>query len=180
MLPTHLEATSLTTENKTGGVSSTVIEPPAVPIVNATKPPVSWLAVHLLESRLDEVLVKDCESKLIVREGIVSGADFAELKIDEDYLEKIGISARGAQLQIMRLHKKLHAQYTPSSSPPTQQPPVITTPRRSPTGNVIEQHMQNNLIIVSHCFLFSRTNIYLWKHLNKYASRLRFTPRFYF
>jgi len=101
---------------------STITEPP-VAKVNASLPPVSWLAVHLLESGLDEVLVKDCELKLIVKEGIVSGSDFAELPpsdVDVVYLKEIGISGKGAQIQIIKLHRKLYAQYTSPSPLPSR------------------------------------------------------------
>jgi len=140
-----LVASSLTIEDTNDGASSTVTEPPVL-IVNATKLPISWLAMHLLESGLDEVLVKDCELKLIGKEGFVSEADFAELPpfdVDPHYLKEIGISGKGVQVKIMKLHRKLYAQHTPSSFsfqlliPPTVLAAVSATPRRSPAGNNI-------------------------------------------
>eukprot|EP00598_Pedospumella_elongata_P014253 CAMPEP_0184999142 /NCGR_PEP_ID=MMETSP1098-20130426/64595_1 /TAXON_ID=89044 /ORGANISM="Spumella elongata, Strain CCAP 955/1" /LENGTH=1212 /DNA_ID=CAMNT_0027526103 /DNA_START=175 /DNA_END=3813 /DNA_ORIENTATION=- len=142
VLTTPLDATNLTTEDPIDDASSTVTEPP-VPKVNSTLPalPVSWLAVHLLESGMDEKLVLDCELKLIVTEGFVSEADFADLPpsdVDAVYLKEIGILGRGVQVKIMKLHRELYAKYTPPSppslpSPLTVLPAVITTPQRSPT-----------------------------------------------
>ena len=156
---TPLDATNLTTEDPIDDASSTVTEPP-VPIVNSTLPalPVSWLAVHLLESGMDEKLVLDCELKLIETEGFVSEADFASLPpsdVDAVYLKEIGISGRGVQVKIIRLHRELYAKYTPPSPPSLPSPltvlpvlpVVIMTPQRSPTGNTIEQLMQIYIFI---------------------------------
>ncbi len=123
-----LGATSLTIEDTVDGASSTITEPP-VPIVT-TILPVSWLAVHLLESGIDEKLVLDCESKLIVNEGIVSEANFADLPpsdVDVVYLKEIGISAKGAQMQIIKLHRMLYAQHNIPSPPPPPLPNPTTT-----------------------------------------------------
>jgi len=170
---THLDATSLTVEDTIDGASSTVTEPP-VALVKASIPPISWLAVHLLESGLDEVLVKDCELKLIGKEGFVSEADFAELPpsdVDAVYLKEIGISGKGVQVKIIKLHRELYAKSMPPSPPSplvkplTVLPVVSTTPRRSPTGNSKRQHMQklyfNSLTLVS---IYSGVNIYLRDH----------------
>lgn len=108
-----------------------------------TKSPLSWLAAHLLRSGIDEQLVKVCESKLIIKEGFVSEADFAELPpsdVDATYLREIGIIARGVQVRIIRLHRELYAQYTPPSTPspllisPIELSTKGTTSHRSSTG----------------------------------------------
>ena len=87
-----------------------------------TKTHITWLAARLLESGVDEQLVKDCELKLLVQEGLVTETDFAELlptDVDVAYLKNIGISGKGVQVKIIKLHRELHAQYSPPSQSTT-------------------------------------------------------------
>eukprot|EP01032_Pedospumella_encystans_P013684 gene13684-15738_t len=58
------------------------LAPPAPPILPAAsvcaEMPSSWLVVRLLANGFDVELVKDCDQKLVVKEGFISESDFAD------------------------------------------------------------------------------------------------------
>jgi hypothetical protein len=65
-------------------------------------------------AKLDDVLVSSSG------EGFTTEASFAALppaELHADYLKSLGIAAEGTQMQLISLHKELHAQYTAASSP---------------------------------------------------------------
>jgi len=81
---------------------------------NSSRKHTSWLEARLLQSGLHEDLVKDCEQKLILQEGFASESDFVDLLPSElhvSYLNTIGISGKGVQNVLIKLHRELHAQY---------------------------------------------------------------------
>ena len=76
--------------------------------------------MRLLKGGIHPQLVRDCELKLVEEEGFAAEVDFAELltsKVDTVYLDSIGIVAKGAQIQIIKLHKALREQYLPPLPP---------------------------------------------------------------
>lgn len=96
--------------------------PPAPPV--GADVPNSWLAVRLLANGFDLALVKDCDQKLVVKEGFISEHDFADCppnEFDAAYLSSVGISAKGIQRHLIRLQGELHgASKGTSPVPPTQ------------------------------------------------------------
>eukprot|EP00598_Pedospumella_elongata_P002405 CAMPEP_0184978170 /NCGR_PEP_ID=MMETSP1098-20130426/8768_1 /TAXON_ID=89044 /ORGANISM="Spumella elongata, Strain CCAP 955/1" /LENGTH=343 /DNA_ID=CAMNT_0027501283 /DNA_START=101 /DNA_END=1128 /DNA_ORIENTATION=+ len=89
--------------------------------------PTSWLATRLLSSGLNEQVVKDCEQKLILKEGFVSEFHFAVLlpeKVDAEYLEQMGILDRRVQNKIINLHRQIHAQLPSLLCAPLPPPPT--------------------------------------------------------
>lgn len=112
--------------------------PPPIPPVPPLSPPTSqansWLAAWLLRSGVDSQLVRDCEEKLVTQEGFVTEGDFAECPpdmMDHAYLKDIGISGKGVQLKIIKLHRELYAQ---TVSPP----PLPSTPAPATVDNIFD------------------------------------------
>lgn len=84
--------------------------------------------MRLLTDGLDAQLVRDCEQALVVREGFALESDFADVpagEMDGAYLKSVGISGKGVQMRLTKLHRELHAQYAQQIPPP---PPPTNTP----------------------------------------------------
>lgn len=75
--------------------------------------------MHLLDYGLDVRLVRDCEEDLVLREGFVVERDFAEVPTSEltaAYLARIGVTGKGVQMRLLKLHKELQAKYGDAQS----------------------------------------------------------------
>jgi hypothetical protein len=104
--------------------------PVLVPVAVSPAPAArtSWLSVRMQErgftdaavlAKLDAVLVSSSG------EGFTTEASLAVLRPDEfhvEYLQSVGITARGTAGQLVALHRELHAQYTAASSPTSPTP----------------------------------------------------------
>lgn len=80
--------------------------------------------MRLLANGFDVELVKDCDQKLVVKEGFVSEGDFADCppnEFDAAYLSSVGISAKGIQRHLIRLQGELHIASKPTSPVPPSQ-----------------------------------------------------------
>jgi hypothetical protein len=83
----------------------------------------TWLSVRMQErgftdatvlAKLDEVLVSSSG------EGFTTEVAFTVLppaELHAEYLKGLGIAAKGTHMQLISLHRELHAQYTAASSP---------------------------------------------------------------
>jgi hypothetical protein len=78
----------------------------------ASTEPLSWLAARLNDGDMaDAQLVRDCEAKLISLEGFATESDFAEAEdVDAAYLRSIGITGKGIQNRLLKLHRALRAE----------------------------------------------------------------------
>jgi hypothetical protein len=83
----------------------------------------SWLSVRMQERGFtDAVVLAKLDAALVSSsgEGFTTEASLAVLRPDEfhvEYLQSVGITARGTAGQLVALHRELHAQYTAASSP---------------------------------------------------------------
>jgi hypothetical protein len=83
----------------------------------------SWLSVRMQERGFTDVAVlAKLDARLVSSsgEGFTTEASLAVLRPEEfhvEYLQSVGITARGTAGQLVALHRELHAQYTAASSP---------------------------------------------------------------
>lgn len=77
-------------------------------------PSTTWLADRMVKLGYAQEIVQVCHDKLVRQEGFVQESFFAELS-DADftasYLTSIGISTKGTQVFLLRLHKELRRKY---------------------------------------------------------------------
>lgn len=77
--------------------------------------------MRLHKAGFDYHLVRDCERKLVTQEGFVAAKLFAALPAAEltfAYLNKIGITAKGLQLELMHIHRALQPTTKTGRTPP--------------------------------------------------------------
>jgi hypothetical protein len=80
----------------------------------------SWLVPSLTKGGMLPAQIEVCERALIAQEGFTTEASFAALppiEFNAEYLMGLGITAKGTQMQLISLHRELHAQYTGHASP---------------------------------------------------------------
>jgi hypothetical protein len=80
----------------------------------------SWLGTALTKGGMSPAQIEVCERALIAQEGFTTEASFAALppiEFNAEYLMGLGITAKGTQMQLISLHRELHAQHTAASSP---------------------------------------------------------------
>jgi hypothetical protein len=83
----------------------------------------SWLSVRMQEREFTDVAVLAKLDAVLVSssgEGFTTETSLAVLRPEEfhlEYLQSVGITARGTAGQLVALHRELHAQYTAASSP---------------------------------------------------------------
>jgi hypothetical protein len=80
----------------------------------------SWLVSALTNAGMSPAQIEVCERALIAQEGFTTEALFASLppiEFNAEYLRGLGITAKGTQMQLISLHRELHAQYTGHASP---------------------------------------------------------------
>ncbi len=86
-------------------VARVVDEPPAI----------TWLHAHLLACEMDLGDVRTCERILVQGEGYKLESTFAFLAPElftNEYLAGLGITRRGIQSTLIRVHLQLRAYYT--------------------------------------------------------------------
>jgi hypothetical protein len=94
-----------------------------VSVVPTSYSSTSWLSVRMQERGFtDAVVLAKLDAVLVSSsgEGFTTEASLAVLRPDEfhvEYLQSVGITARGTAGQLVALHRELHAQYTAVSSP---------------------------------------------------------------
>lgn len=82
---------------------------------------ISWLAVHLVARGMAPGQVAACASAFIEAEGFTTEASLALLPPEEftlQYLRSVGISGKGTAMQLIALHRELHAQNETSPAAP--------------------------------------------------------------
>jgi hypothetical protein len=83
----------------------------------------TWLSVRMQERGFTDIVVLAKLDAVLVSssgEGFTTEASLAMLRPEEfhlEYLQSVGITARGTAGQLVALHRELHAQYTAASSP---------------------------------------------------------------
>jgi hypothetical protein len=80
----------------------------------------SWLVPTLTKCGMSAAQIEVCERALVVQEGFTTEVSFAALphiEFNAEYLRGLGITAKGTQMQLIALHRELHAQYTGQASP---------------------------------------------------------------
>jgi hypothetical protein len=80
----------------------------------------SWLVTALTKAGMSPAQIEVCERALIAQEGFTNEPSFASLpptEFNADYRRDLGITAKGTQMQLIALHRELHAQYADPSSP---------------------------------------------------------------
>jgi hypothetical protein len=80
----------------------------------------SWLVSALTNAGMSPAQIEVCERALISQEGFTTEPSFASLpptEFNAEYLKGLGITAKGTQMQLIALHRDLHAQYADPSSP---------------------------------------------------------------
>jgi hypothetical protein len=80
----------------------------------------SWLVPTLTTGGMSPAQIEVCQLALVVQEGFTTEASFAALppiEFHAEYLKSLGIIAKGTQMQLIALHRDLHAEYSEVSSP---------------------------------------------------------------
>jgi hypothetical protein len=94
--------------------------PPTSPLPASTEAyPRGWLVLRLTACGMAAEQVLVCERALVVEEGFATEASFAALppaELHAHYLTGLGVTAKGTQMQLIALHRQLHAQYTAASA----------------------------------------------------------------
>jgi hypothetical protein len=94
--------------------------PPTSPLPASTEAyPRGWLALRLTACGMAAEQVLVCERALVVKEGFATVASFAALppaELHAHYLTGLGVTAKGTQMQLIALHRDLHAQHTTASA----------------------------------------------------------------
>jgi hypothetical protein len=94
--------------------------PPTSPLPASTEAyPHGWLALRLTACGMAAEQVLVCERALVVKEGFATEASFAALppaELHAHYLTGLGVTAKGTQMQLIALHRDLHAQHTTASA----------------------------------------------------------------
>ncbi len=74
----------------------------------------TWLTARMEKTGYLKETVQACHNILLMQQGFVQESLFAELTEDEfntAFLKEIGITGKGTQVYLMRLHRELRAQY---------------------------------------------------------------------
>jgi hypothetical protein len=94
--------------------------PPTSPLPASTEAyPGGWLALRLTACGMAAEQVLVCERALVVKDGFATEASFAALppaELHAHYLKGLGVTAKGTQMQLIALHRELHAQFTTASA----------------------------------------------------------------
>jgi len=131
------------------------ISDPAQPVLPDTST-TSWLTERMTELGYAKKMIDTCHEQLVDEQGFVQESLFAELpeaEFNTAFMKEIGITAKGAQLYLSRLHRELRERYFPQvpevpvptatkvNAPKTSSAAEIALPDRKTVKQVFAQAM---------------------------------------
>ena len=121
-------------EKEVHGISS-----PAQPVLPDTST-TSWLTERMTDLGYAKKMIDTCHAQLVDEQGFVQESLFAELpeaEFNTAFMKEIGITAKGAQLYLARLHRELRERYFPQvPAVPTPTATKVSAPKTSSAAEI--------------------------------------------